>query len=247
MKNENNNFSNIPVISNRLLAISKLLTYGDMKISSICDIGTDHGYLPIYIAMTDKNINKIIACDINKGPLESAQENLVKYEVFNKIELRLGGGFSAISKDEVEVATCSGMGGKLMLDIIENDIETVKHLKRMICQPQSDLPFFRKRVIDLGFNIIHEEMLFESNQFYNILLIENSEKLGGIENYTEIEYELGKSNLEFKTETFKDYINYKINGFENIINSIGIDKADKAKEKIKSKLDLYLEVLEKWE
>lgn len=252
MQNENNyEFPKIPLISKRLLAISKLITYDDIKNDikkiSLADIGTDHGYLPIYILLTNNNIQKIIASDINKNPLKSAEENVRKHGVTDKIELRLGGGFSKINKNEVDIATCSGMGGKLMIEIIKNDIEIVKNLNKMICQPQSDLNFFRKEIISLGFQITHEEMVYETGQFYNILLIKNIEFCENLDeelSYSEMEFELGRKNLECKSNVFMDYLQFKIDGFQKILNSIGEERGKSAKEIVKSKICLYKEVLE---
>ena len=43
----------------------------------IADIGTDHAYIPIFL--TEKNLaDKIIATDINEGPLNVARENIDK-------------------------------------------------------------------------------------------------------------------------------------------------------------------------
>ena len=54
-------------LSKRLYAVASLVTEG----ASVADIGTDHGYIPIYL-MKEGIASKVIALDINKGPLERA-------------------------------------------------------------------------------------------------------------------------------------------------------------------------------
>ena len=57
---------------NRLLSALPYLTRG----GSCIDVGTDHAYLPIYL-VSEGIVSRAMACDINKGPLESAKERLV--------------------------------------------------------------------------------------------------------------------------------------------------------------------------
>jgi len=53
-------------LSKRLQAVADLVTEG----ASVADIGTDHGYIPIYL-IEHHIAEKVIALDINRGPLES--------------------------------------------------------------------------------------------------------------------------------------------------------------------------------
>lgn len=42
--------------------------------SPLCDVGTDHAYLPIWLLKTGKT-PRALACDINPGPLEAARRD----------------------------------------------------------------------------------------------------------------------------------------------------------------------------
>ena len=67
-------------IDNRLKDISSLVDKCDI----VADIGTDHGYLPIYLIQ--KGIcNKAIAADVAINPLNSAKENINYYQLDDKI------------------------------------------------------------------------------------------------------------------------------------------------------------------
>ena len=78
----------------------------------IADIGTDHAYIPIFL--TEKNLaDKIIATDINEGPLNVARENIDKKGL--NIETRLGGGLSVITAGEIDEIIIAGMGGILII------------------------------------------------------------------------------------------------------------------------------------
>ena len=60
-------------LSKRLTAVAGLVTEG----ASVADIGTDHGYIPIHLI--EQNLSpKVIAMDINKGPLERARIHIAE-------------------------------------------------------------------------------------------------------------------------------------------------------------------------
>ena len=54
-------------ISKRLTAVAEFVKY-----RTIADIGTDHGYIPCFLAL-NKKIDSAFACDVNEGPLEKAK------------------------------------------------------------------------------------------------------------------------------------------------------------------------------
>lgn len=58
-------------LSKRLQAAADFVTEG----SRVADIGTDHGFLPIYLVQSGK-CRRIIAMDIKAGPLERAREHI---------------------------------------------------------------------------------------------------------------------------------------------------------------------------
>ena len=122
-----------------------------VKCENICDIGTDHAYIPIRLASLEK-IKKCIATDKNKGPLEIAYNNVKKHNFENLIELRLGEGLEPIEENECELIIIAGMGGKLIGDIIEKDIEKSKTFKFLL-QPMNAQKELRERLIKNGFKI----------------------------------------------------------------------------------------------
>ena len=71
-------------LSKRLSAVAGLVTEG----ASVADIGTDHGYIPIWLAKRDPAV-KLIAMDVNAGPLERAREHVLSEGLADRIELRL--------------------------------------------------------------------------------------------------------------------------------------------------------------
>ena len=57
-------------LSQRLQAIADFVPLG----SRVADVGTDHGFLPCYLAQTGQAV-QAFACDINAQPLALARKN----------------------------------------------------------------------------------------------------------------------------------------------------------------------------
>ena len=98
------------------------------KCEAVCDIGTDHGYIPIYL-VNNGTCSCAIASDINRGPVKKAKLNVSLEGLEKKIDCRLGPGFSTIKPFEVQCAIIAGMGGNLIRDIIMEGMEVFKSLR----------------------------------------------------------------------------------------------------------------------
>ena len=168
---------------------------------SIADIGTDHGYIPIYL-YKGGIIDRAIACDINKGPVERAKNNINMYHLSDKIETRLGNGMRVISAGETDGAVIAGMGGMLIKDILDYDREKTQSFKELVLQPQSDIDKVRKYLHSIGFKIDDEKMLFEDGIYYTVI-----RAVHGNERYdSEEDYLFGKINIDDKSPVLKKYI-----------------------------------------
>ena len=79
-------------LSKRLQAVADLVSEGLI----VADVGTDHGYIPIYLLET-KKCEKAIAMDINKGPLLRAKEHIAEHGLTQNIQVKLSDGVKALS------------------------------------------------------------------------------------------------------------------------------------------------------
>ena len=84
-------------LSDRLRLIAGLIKKG----SKVADIGTDHGYLPIFLVKSGIT-DRVIAMDVRKGPLKKAEDNTRAFCVSDQIELRLSDGLAALEKGEAD-------------------------------------------------------------------------------------------------------------------------------------------------
>lgn len=182
------------------------------KCKSLCDIGTDHAYVAIYLAK--KGVaEKIIAADIKKGPLAQAEKNIKAFEVSDKIETRLSNGFSAIAENEVECSVIAGMGGETIAEILENE----KGCKYFVLQMQSAHKELREYLSTHEYVIEKEEVCREGNKMYTALLATR----GKSKPLTETEMEIGPYLIRNTPPLFYDYVRYRLYEVDSVLGKMG--------------------------
>lgn len=150
-----------------MAAVARLVPSGVVA----CDIGCDHGFVAIYLVQ--KHIcPKVIAMDIHKGPLLRAKEHIESASLSAYIETRLSDGIEKLLPGEAECMIAAGMGGRLVVKILEDAPEKLKSLRYLVLQPQSELAFVRSYLRSKGFSIRKEDMVLEDGKFYPMMLVE---------------------------------------------------------------------------
>lgn len=132
----------------------------------VADIGTDHGYLPIWLLKTGKS-PCAVAADINSGPLRSAQANASRYGVGESIRFLLSDGLQGLGPQDAEDVVIAGMGGGLVLRIVEGAPWLRDPQKRLVLQPMSSAPQLRAGLWQLGFTIMEEHACIDSGKVYS--------------------------------------------------------------------------------
>ena len=151
------------VLSPRLLACSQFVRPGDR----VADVGCDHGYLGIYLLK--KNIaSRVIASDINSGPLASAMRNSEKYGVEDRISFHLSAGVVSVPRD-FDVMVCAGMGADTMVSILADAPWLANGQYRLILQCQSKTPMLRKYLWDNGWDIRQEKAVRDGRFVYTVM------------------------------------------------------------------------------
>lgn len=154
-------------ISNRLMTAAALVTQG----YTLADVGTDHGYIPIYL-LQQKKIPAAIAMDINEGPLERAKEHIALYGLQAYIQTRLSDGVAALKPGEVEAVLIAGMGGGLVMHILKDGEKVCQSAKELILQPQSEIEHVREFLREKGYIILAEDMVYEDGKFYPMMKVQ---------------------------------------------------------------------------
>ena len=118
-------------LSRRLQAVADMVTKGH----SVADVGCDHAYISIYL-IKNKISEKVIAMDVNKGPLEIARKNIETKELGQIIDSRLSDGLERLSANEVETNNCRyGRGPNLQN--FKRGYRKARTIKELVLQPQS--------------------------------------------------------------------------------------------------------------
>ena len=152
------------LLSDRLKAVADMITPG----LPVADIGCDHAYLPIYL-IREEISPYVVACDVNAGPVVRAKENVEDVDLSDKIDIRQGDGLSVLEPGEVRSVVLAGMGGKLMIRILDEGKDVLSGVSEIILEPQSDVADVRHFLQDADFRIISENMVCEDNKFYPLI------------------------------------------------------------------------------
>ncbi len=145
----------------RLALCAELVRQGKL----LCDVGTDHAYLPIWLLKIAR-VPRALACDINPGPLRAAAGNAQKYGETDRLSLRLSNGLKEVRAEEAEDIVIAGMGGELILRIIEETPWLTDQEKRLVLQPMSSTGELRLGLKRLGFSVLEEQAVMDSSKVY---------------------------------------------------------------------------------
>ena len=157
-------------ISKRLLCCASMVQPG----SRVADIGTDHGYLGIYLLQSSA-ARHVIACDLRKDPLENARRNAKLFGVDGEMEFRLSDGLEKILPDEVDTVVMAGMGGDLIQKILSQCPWRKREGLQFILQPQSAGNVLRRWLCEDGFEIRREEPVQDGHFLYTVMDIRQGE------------------------------------------------------------------------
>lgn len=239
MKNKENTVE----LSKRLQAVADLVTPG----MRLADVGTDHGYIPIYL-VEQEIVPEAIAMDINEGPLLRAKEHIEEKHLESKIKTRLSDGLSALKIGEADAMITAGMGGGLVIHILSAEEEKAKSLKELILQPQSELAKVRAYLLEEGYETIAEDMVFEDGKYYPMMKVRYAgRKLTEEANYSIAELTYGRGLMKNAHPVLKDFLHYEIGVNEKILRSLekqSGERIEKRKEEIKEELERIREVLD---
>ncbi len=188
-------------ISKRLCTAASYVRNGAV----VADIGTDHAYLPIYLALEGR-VKRAYASDINQGPIDRANENIKKYGLEGKISTRVVSGLDGIeSVKPTDIVIC-GMGGELIVKILQNSPYIRQNGVRLILQPMTHVKELRE-YLQNGFYTVVENIVFEDEKLYQILCLQYD---GDFHALNDIEQELGKFNIENHSDEFEQLLNLTI-------------------------------------
>ena len=192
-------------LGERLKTVAGLLAFG-----RVADVGADHGYLLLWLWQQGR-LERGFACDLNPGPLSRAAANIRRFGAQAAIEPRLGSGLTPVAPGEAQACVMAGMGGMLMLSLLDESPEVAGSLSQLVLQPQRDLEQVRRGLHQRGDAIREEKLAREGRRFYTVI-----DARPGQETYTAEEYRFGKRLLDRRDPVLRDWLDWQIAVKENV-------------------------------
>lgn len=204
-------------IDNRLKVCADMVSGNGI----VCDVGTDHAYLPAYLI--ENNIcDYVIASDINEGPLKFAQQTIIKYHIEDKIRLLKSDGLKNIPSENVSDVVIAGIGGETIAEIISGT-QWLKSGVNLVLQPMTRAGYLRKWLYNNGFEIAEEKAVIQDRFIYTAIRAFYSGYKFNIGKVTEI---AGRINIE--TDAGMKYCQNQLSKINNI--AMGLSKAGKTED-----------------
>ncbi|MDD6512757.1 tRNA (adenine(22)-N(1))-methyltransferase [Sharpea azabuensis] len=197
--------------SKRLLAIAKAIAQHKQG-TILADIGTDHAYLPCFL-YDQGVIEKAYACDVAEGPLASSKQTIIANHMEGKIIPLLGNGLDPIVNEDVDMISICGMGGMLMIEIL--DAHNEMHDHRFFLQANNGLAELRAYLAGHHFCIIDEDLVEDAHHIYEYMVVEKGEMA-----LDEDDLLFGPINRQKKTELFRKKWQFELNVQKKIIASL---------------------------
>ena len=150
-------------LSSRLQLLADWVPEG----ATFADVGTDHGYLPVWLRLHNR-VTHAIASDLRKGPLERAKETGRTYGA-DGIDYRLANGLADIRPEEAEVIAIAGMGGENIAGILEAAPWTADGKHTLLLAPHTKSEQLRRYLMEHGYMILRESLVRDRGTIYPVM------------------------------------------------------------------------------
>ncbi len=187
-------------LSKRLSAIADMVP-PEAASQTVADVGCDHAFVPIKLLL-DHRISRAIAMDIKPGPLSRAWEHIEEEGLSGVAEVRQSDGLSSLKPNEAQGVIMAGMGGDLMLRILNDGGKVRESIEWWVFSPQSELSRFRHGLEDMGLSVRREIMLKEDGKYYTVMLVYP----GSMHYENEADYHYGALLIKDASPVFREFI-----------------------------------------
>ena len=195
------------VLSARLMSALPYLKKG----GAVIDVGTDHAYLPIYL-VSEGISSRALACDINRGPIESAQRNIAAAGFLQTIDTLCTDGLHGAEHFDADNIMIFGMGGELIIRILSEAPWVKNSNVGLVLQPMTRAHLLRRWLLENGFAIVGETITHEDRYYQTIA----ARYCGKSEEYTEEELLLGRLNIQNNAPNLGGFVEHEIGVWEAI-------------------------------
>jgi len=210
----------------------------------VADIGTDHAYLPVYL-VRNRIVDRVVAGEVTRGPYGIAIEAVRTAGLDSQIEVRLGDGLQVIYPGEVNVVVLAGMGGRTICGILASGRSVLERLERLILQPMRDAAMVRRWLVENGWQMTDEDMVYEDSHFYVVIVARP-----GREKITDsVVFELGPRLMENRSAVFRRFLLKRRADIGAVLSELQTVRGTRVMEKsfrLQREADKIEEVLNSW-
>lgn len=203
------------------------------------DIGTDHGYVPAFLAMSGR-CEHVIASDIAEGPCTAARETQIRYGLQGVMDVRMAAGLQGLAAGEAQAVVIAGMGGATILGILAERPDITQTVDIFVLQPMNAARLLRQWLTEHCFMIADEVLCKENGHMYVVMKAVHAEHRHSL---SEIELEIGPCLLQKKPVLLQEYIADRINRYRYLLTQMDASETARRSEKYKRVQNL-LELLE---
>ncbi len=204
----------------------------------ICDVGSDHGALPLFLLSSGKCSSAIVT-DLNEKPLERAKANLREAGVVENATFVLTDGIEEVLPLKPDAFVIAGMGGETILGILNRGLSQIPKGTQFLLQPMTKVAILRRFLYETGFCVSNEKLVFENGKFFVVI----QAVYDGVSRPSEIDfYEFGAYLPKNKNEITRAYFSSVLASLEAVID--GKKKANVVCDEDLKKRDFLLHLLE---
>ena len=171
---------------------------------------------------------KEIAEVLNKNENTVTQKNVADYNVGEIVSTRLGNGLAVIEPGEVDVVTIAGMGGSLMIEILDAAPLVVDKLNRIILQPNVGAEAVRIWAEKNRWHIVEEQLVRENDRFSVIIAMEPGRSLNSM---TPVELFLGPELLKQQHPLLGLYISEEYDKAQMVLAQLAKSDSEESRHK----------------
>ncbi len=176
------------------------------KCPCVYDVGSDHAHLAIFL-LKNKIVRRVVNVEINTKPLTHGLHNLIINKLQHKTSNIINDGLKNITrktKARPSYICIAGMGGKNIIDILRNRDRKLPNCYYLL-QANTEFDLLRKWLAKNKWQFIKEQICFDRNHYYQIMLVKLGHKVTKLSNFNTY---FGFASKQVDKQTFKDFITY---------------------------------------
>ncbi|HQQ41039.1 MAG TPA: class I SAM-dependent methyltransferase [Clostridia bacterium] len=136
----------------------------------VADIGCDHGRLSCALVQSGR-AERCIAVDISQPSLKKAEQLAAQLGVFDRVETRLGDGLAPLTTGEADALAILGMGGTLMVRILEAPNTPLAGANLCVLQPMRAAEDIRRWLYERKYKVIDDRVVLDAGRYYQIFSV----------------------------------------------------------------------------